>query len=137
MHSRPGCVWSWICDIVMCVISAFEIISRRNRERERERERERLMLFLFLCVCLVCLCSNVSFSGCQWNVCWPFVTFLDQSHIFNEPSSFYLHYCPVCKYCNSGDDCIQNFHLERFIVRYMDGNLVLFGRTSRAVKRDF
>ena len=32
-----------------------------------------------------------------------------------------------------GDDCIQNFHLGRYIV----GNLVLRRRASGAVKRDF
>ena len=36
-----------------------------------------------------------------------------------------------------GDNCIQNFHLGRYIVRYMVGNLVLRGRVSGAVKRDF
>ena len=32
-----------------------------------------------------------------------------------------------------GDNCIQNFHLGRYIV----GNLVLWRRASGAVKRDF
>ena len=36
-----------------------------------------------------------------------------------------------------GDNCIQNFHLGRYIVRYTVGNLVLRRRVSRAVKRDF
>ena len=36
-----------------------------------------------------------------------------------------------------GDNCIQNFHLGRYIVGYMVGNLVLRRRVSRAVKRDF
>ena len=37
----------------------------------------------------------------------------------------------------SGDDCIQIFHLGRYIVGYTVGNLVLRGRASGAVKRDF
>ena len=36
-----------------------------------------------------------------------------------------------------GDNCIQISHLGRYIVRYVVGNLVLRGRASRAVKRDF
>ena len=36
-----------------------------------------------------------------------------------------------------GDNCIQNFHLGRYILRYTVGNLVLRRRVSGAVKRDF
>ena len=36
-----------------------------------------------------------------------------------------------------GDNCIQNFHLGRYIVGYTVGNLVLWRRASGAVKRDF
>ena len=36
-----------------------------------------------------------------------------------------------------GDNCIQNFHLGRYIVGYMVGKLVLRQRVSGAVKRDF
>ena len=36
-----------------------------------------------------------------------------------------------------GDNCIQNFHLGRYIVGYTVGNLVLWRRVSGAVKRDF
>ena len=36
-----------------------------------------------------------------------------------------------------GDNCIQNFHLWRYIVGYTVGNLVLRRRVSGAVKRDF
>ena len=36
-----------------------------------------------------------------------------------------------------GDNCIQNFNLGRYIVRYTVRNLVLRRRASRAVKRDF
>ena len=35
-----------------------------------------------------------------------------------------------------GDNRIQNFHLGRYIVGYMVGNLVLWLRVSGAVKRD-
>ena len=35
-----------------------------------------------------------------------------------------------------GDNCIQNFHLGRYIVGYTVGNLVLRRRVSGAVKRD-
>ena len=35
------------------------------------------------------------------------------------------------------DNCIQNFHLGRYIVKYTVGNLVLTWRGSGAVKRDF
>ena len=36
-----------------------------------------------------------------------------------------------------GDNCIQNFHLGRYIVGCTVGNLVLRRRVSGAVKRDF
>ena len=36
-----------------------------------------------------------------------------------------------------GDNCIQNFHLGRYIIGYTVGNLVLRRRASRAVKHDF
>ena len=36
-----------------------------------------------------------------------------------------------------GDDCIQNFHLGRYIVGYTVGNLVLRRRVSGTVKCDF
>ena len=36
-----------------------------------------------------------------------------------------------------GDNCIQNFHLGRYIVVYTVGNLVLQRRVSGAIKRDF
>ena len=36
-----------------------------------------------------------------------------------------------------GVNCIQNFHLGRYIVGYTVGNLVLRRRVSGAVKRDF
>ena len=36
-----------------------------------------------------------------------------------------------------GDNCIQNFHLGRYIVGYRVGNLVLRRCVSGAVKRDF
>ena len=35
------------------------------------------------------------------------------------------------------DNCIQNFHLDGYIVGYTVGNLVLRRRASGAVKRDF
>ena len=40
-------------------------------------------------------------------------------------------------YIYLGDNCIQNFHLGRYIVGYTVGNLVLRRRVSGAVKRDF
>ena len=51
----------------------------------------------------------------------------------------YTRMCDVVKdiTCHSGDNCIQNFHLRRYIVGYTVGNLVLQRRASRAVKRDF
>ena len=39
--------------------------------------------------------------------------------------------------CHLGDNCIQNFHLRRYIVGYTVENLVLRRRASGAVKRDF
>ena len=36
-----------------------------------------------------------------------------------------------------GDNCIQNYHLGRYIVGYTVGNLVLRRRVSGTVKRDF
>ena len=42
-------------------------------------------------------------------------------------------------YClnHLGDNCIENFHLGKYIVGYTVGNLVLRRRASGAVKRDF
>ena len=40
-------------------------------------------------------------------------------------------------YCRPRDNCIQNFHLGRYIVGYTVGNLVLRRRASGGVKRDF
>ena len=40
-------------------------------------------------------------------------------------------------YMYLGDNYIQNFHLGRYIIGYMVGNLVLRRRVSGAVKRDF
>ena len=42
-----------------------------------------------------------------------------------------------CVVLELGDNCIQNFHLRRYIVGYTVGNLVLRQRVSGAVKRDF
>ena len=39
--------------------------------------------------------------------------------------------------CHYGENCIQNFHLGRYIVGYTVSNLVLRQRASGAVKRDF
>ena len=36
-----------------------------------------------------------------------------------------------------GDNCIQNFHLGRYIVGYTIGNLVFWRHISGAVNRDF
>ena len=50
------------------------------------------------------------------------------------------HCCVRLRSCESlhlGDNCIQNFHLGRYIVGYAVGNLVLRRRVSGAVKRDF
>ena len=41
------------------------------------------------------------------------------------------------RYNYLGDNCIQNFHLGRYIVGYTVGNLVLRRRASGALKRDF
>ena len=43
-------------------------------------------------------------------------------------------YC-ACYYL--GDNCIQNVHLGKYIVRYTVGNIVLWRRASGSVKRDF
>ena len=49
-----------------------------------------------------------------------------------------FHLSKLLKSVNQlGDNCIQNFHLGRYIVRYTVGNLVLRRRASGAVKRDF
>ena len=41
------------------------------------------------------------------------------------------------KYHQLGDNCIQNFHLGRYIIGYTVGNLVLRRCASGAVKLDF
>ena len=42
-----------------------------------------------------------------------------------------------CKMTYLGDNCIQIFHLGRYIVGYTIGNFVLRRRVSGAVKHDF
>ena len=47
-------------------------------------------------------------------------------------------FCKVlCVGSYLGDNCIQNFHLGRYIVGYTVGNLVLRRRASGAVNYDF
>ena len=48
-----------------------------------------------------------------------------------------LLHIPLTCIFELGDNCIQNFHLGRYIVGYTVGNLVLRRRASGAVKRDF
>ena len=43
----------------------------------------------------------------------------------------------LCPFTCLGDNCIKNFHLGRYNVGYMVGNLVLRRRLSGDVKRDF
>ena len=50
--------------------------------------------------------------------------------------SIYIHFFATLFYY-LGDNCIQYFHLGRYIVRYTVRNLVLRRRASGAVKRDF
>ena len=45
--------------------------------------------------------------------------------------------CKSINHLGDIDNCIQNFHLGRYIVEYTVGNLVLRRRVSGAVKRDF
>ena len=48
---------------------------------------------------------------------------------------------PTCDHGASklylGDNCIQKFHLGRYVIGYMVGKLVLRRRASRALKCDF
>ena len=60
------------------------------------------------------------------------------------PPSPYAVACEGCAFIQPlldamhlGDNCIQNFHIGRYIVGYTVGNLVLRRRVSGAVKRDF
>ena len=48
-----------------------------------------------------------------------------------------VKYIVNINYHHLGDNCIQNFHLGRYIFGYTVGNLVLQRRASGAVKRDF
>ena len=65
-----------------------------------------------------------------------FVTYVLVSGIVlgvqNRYASWY-----ILKEGELGDNCIQNFHLGRYIVRYMVGILVLRWRVSWAFKCDF
>ena len=54
---------------------------------------------------------------------------LRQMHQHNDVASTLIRHL--------GDNCIQNFHLGRYIVGYTVGNLVLRRHVSGAVKRDF
>ena len=59
---------------------------------------------------------------------------------FPSPTAILLYVSSTnCKYAQQhlGDNCIQNFHLGRYIVGYTVGNLVLCRCASGAVKRDF
>ena len=57
------------------------------------------------------------------------IQFLLHEPIINKFREFKVKYL--------GDNCIQNFHLWRYIVGYKVGNLVLWRCTSGAVKHDF
>ena len=46
-------------------------------------------------------------------------------------------HCVVSGSTDLGDNCIQSFHLGRYIFGYMVGDLVLRRRTRGAIKRDF
>ena len=55
-----------------------------------------------------------------------------------SPTPCYFIFSPGPFLRNCGlDNCIQNFHLGRYIVGYTVGNVVLRRRESGAVKRDF
>ena len=56
------------------------------------------------------------------------------SHYYYQGSAWGLHRLLSS---HLGDNCIQNFHLGRYIVGYTVGNLVLRRRARGAVKRDF
>ena len=75
------------------------------------------------------------------------VMYLMMSNCFQQYTAVYFveyfqhypirHHIRNSKTLELGDNCIQNFHLGRYIVGYTVGNLVLRRRLSRAVKRDF
>ena len=49
----------------------------------------------------------------------------------------YVFKCVIYCIRDFGDNCIQNFHLGRYIVGYTVGNLFLLRRVRGAVKCDF
>ena len=57
--------------------------------------------------------------------------------LWSQIRLFLIWFHTVCYRDDLGDNCIQNFHLGRYIVGYTVGNLVLRRRASGAVKRDF
>ena len=61
-----------------------------------------------------------------------------KENIYNLMLKIFV-YLNQCQYYLShlGDNCIQNFHLGRYIVGYTVGNLVLRWRISGALKHDF
>ena len=54
-------------------------------------------------------------------------------HFQNLPTTVTVHTCILCCVFHLGDDCIQNFHLGRYLVGYTVANLVLRRRASGAV----
>ena len=78
-------------------------------------------------LCGVALCVLCLFLGMPWESVTMY------SLTFCAGSLF----CGVVLGVSLGDNCIQNFHLGRYIVGYTVGNLVLRRRASGAVKRDF
>ena len=56
---------------------------------------------------------------------------------FFEMADGMMFWLPLLHELELRDNCIQNFHLGRYIVGYTVGNLVLRRRVSGAIKRDF
>ena len=67
--------------------------------------------------------------------CIKVVVIMEDRHPLNL-DKFHL-FVKLFLICHLGDNCIQNFHLRRYIVGYTVGNLVLRRRISGVVKRDF
>ena len=70
---------------------------------------------------------------------WVKISECDNEHyVSNNGDSYTIEFtCDIDMVSKLGDNFIQNFHLGRYIVGYMVGNLVLRRRISGAVKRDF
>ena len=84
------------------------------------------------------MCDMIASSSVRGTPCPWMSASNDEIPFFGEdPVSLEVPLCSPCLDLELGDNCIQIFHLGRYIVGYTVGNFVLRRRVSGAVKHNF